>query len=444
MSVPALIKAQEPTRASDSLLHSGFRPIAQPHVKSAGMSGLHQDSSQFGAAGAALGYLAQIDYALLAALQHLDEEDDFALSLETLDDIVFHHAETDDATEKWQSKHTVSSTATLSNSSPDLWKTLHHWIVEPSSGTTRLVLLAVANAGEATAKLRSDKGRDEVGALRALERAARESTNKANASFYAAFLALDSSAQADLLRRIDVVDGVATAAAVRPALERAVRKSVKPQRRAALVDRLRGWWHKRAIAHLEAVASHQEDRITASELEGQLLEIADSLRDDNLPIDVLDMPQPTDQEVSESDRVFVAQLRIVALASERLRKCIYDHNRAFAQRSIWQRDRLLEIGELGRYDLELKEAWERFFLPVGEDEATDEAEKLRLARERFAALDQSALPPIRRDVRQGWVARGSLHVIADRLEIGWHPDWLQHLRDRLTEVRDDGTPEQAA
>jgi hypothetical protein len=56
------------------------------------VSELSADSSRFGAAGSALGYLAQVDYALLAALERMDDEDDFALSLETLDDIVFHHA----------------------------------------------------------------------------------------------------------------------------------------------------------------------------------------------------------------------------------------------------------------------------------------------------------------------------------------------------------------
>lgn len=408
------------------------------------MSGQSADSTRFGAAGSALGYLAQVDYALLAALERMDDEDDFALSLETLDDIVFHHAETDDATEKWQSKHTIRSNPTLSDSSTDLWKTLRNWIVELDDRNVRLVLLAVADAGSAAARLRAGEGRDVTAALQALERAARESTSAANADYYGAFLALDPSARRAFLERVDVIDGAATAVAMQPALERAVRKSVKMQRRAALVDRLRGWWHKRAISHLDAVARHQDDRITSAELEDQLLEIADSLRDENLPIDVLDMPQPSDEEVSESDRIFVEQLRLVAMSSERLRKCIYDHNRAFAQRSIWQRDRLLEIGELGRYDQELKEAWERFFLPVGEDDTADEAEVLRLARERFAELDRSDLAPIRRDVRQGFVARGSLHVIADRLEIGWHPEWLSHLRHRLAEVRDEPGSGQAA
>jgi len=155
------------------------------------VSGQPTDSSRFGAAGSALGYLAQVDYALLAALERMDDEDDFALSLETLDDIVFHHAETDDATEKWQSKHTIESNRTLSDASTDLWKTLRNWIVELDDRNARLVLLAVANAGNATAKLRAGEGRDVAAALQALERTARESTSAANADYYAAFLALE-------------------------------------------------------------------------------------------------------------------------------------------------------------------------------------------------------------------------------------------------------------
>jgi len=403
-------------------------------------------ASAFGAAGPALGYLAQVDYALLAALERMDEEDDFVVSIETLDDIVFHDVETDDATEKWQSKHTIHQPRTLSDASTDLWKTLANWIAEPGDPTTRLVLLAVAPAGPTAQLLRLGADRDTAKAQERLERTARTSTSGTNAGYYKAFLDLGGDDRRALLNRVDVIDGVLPADLVQQQLERAVRKSVKPQRRTALVDRLRGWWHKRAISHLAAVARGEKDRIGAAELESELLEIADALRDENLPIDVLDMAHPTEQEVSESDRIFVAQLRLVALGSARLRKCIYDHNRAFAQRSRWQRDRLLEVGELGRYDRELKEAWERFFLPVGDDgdEGVNEDTLRRRARKRFAELDRSDLAPIRRDVREGWVARGSLHVIADRLEIGWHPQWLDHLRQRLGEVTGEATESEAA
>jgi len=74
-------------------------------------------ANRFSAAGPTLGYLAQVDYALLAALRRLDLQDDFSLSIETLDDIVFHHAETDSATEKWQSKHSIDEHRALTDGS---------------------------------------------------------------------------------------------------------------------------------------------------------------------------------------------------------------------------------------------------------------------------------------------------------------------------------------
>jgi hypothetical protein len=401
-------------------------------------------ASRFSAAGPALGYLAQVDYALWVMLERLDIEESFSLSIETLDDIVFHDAETDDATAKLQSKHSIDGSRSLSDASVDLWKTLHNWIVEPSADDVRLVLLATARAGAIASKLRVGSERDVPGAMAALERTARESRSETNKPYYEAFLGLGPGDRKALLERVDVIDRMAGVASVGDDLMRAVRKSVVPRRRKALVERLRGWWHARAIAHLDAGAAGRTDRITAAELEETLLAIADTLRDENLPIDVLDFPTPSEQEVSEDDRIFVAQLRLIAMGSQRLRKCIYDHNRAFAQRSLWQRDRLLEVGELGRYDAELIEAWERFFVPLSDEpgaETTDEESKAN-ALASFGELDQSDLPPIRRDVRSGFVARGSLHVIADRLEIGWHPKWIEHLQHRLAEARD--ADEQAA
>jgi len=398
--------------------------------------------SRFGAAGPALGYLAQVDYALLAMLGRMDDEELFSTSIETLDDIVFHHSDTDDATEKWQTKHSIDGSRSLSDASVDLWKTIHNWILEPAGESVRLVLLATARAGTSASKLRAGADRDIKGALAGLERTARESQSETNKPYYAAFLALSHDERKALVERVDIVDQAATVANVGEDLARAVRKSVVARRRPALVQRLRGWWHARVIAHLDAVANGRADRITVTELEDQLLGIADSLRDENLPIDVLDLREPAEDEISDDDRIFVAQLRLIAMASGRLRRCIYDHNRAFAQRSIWQRDQLLGIGELARYDRELIEAWEGFFMPLSDepDAEISETALRKQALEHFGRLDASALTPIRRDVRAGFIARGSLHIIADRLEIGWHPRWLDHLRHRLTEVRESEEP----
>jgi hypothetical protein len=140
-------------------------------------------ASPFSAPGPALGYLAQVDYALLAALERMDDEDDFAVSIETLDDIVFHDPDSGDATEKWQSKR-------------------------------------VANAGPSAALLRTGGDRDVPGAEKRLERTAQTSANKANADYYAAFLALSEEQRRALLDRVEIFDGVLRVAEVQSLLER--------------------------------------------------------------------------------------------------------------------------------------------------------------------------------------------------------------------------------
>jgi len=176
--------------------------------------------SAFSAAGPALGYLAQVDYALLAALERMDDEDDFTVSIETLDDIVFHDSDTDDATEKWQSKHTIDQKRSLSDASTDLWKTLGNWIAEPGDPNTRLVLLAVAEAGPTAALLRIGDDRDVARAQERLERTAQTSASDTNAGYYAAFLGLEADHRRSLLERVEIFDGVVPVAEVQSLLER--------------------------------------------------------------------------------------------------------------------------------------------------------------------------------------------------------------------------------
>jgi hypothetical protein len=211
------------------------------------------------------------------------------------------------------------------------------------------------------------------------------------------------------------------------------------------VERLRGWWFPKVYDHLTRVASGQRDRILSGEVEAQLLAVAQQLRDDDLPIDFYDMPEPTQGEVAEDERVFVHQLRLIALASARLRQCIYDHNRAFAQRSRWEREKLLHVGELKAYETRLKEEWRRYCLPETDDDGEEDEEVIQAkARDQFLRLDQSVLPRIRSHVEAEYVGNGSLHILADRLEIGWHPGWLARLRELLPDLAIGGEGEGAA
>lgn len=343
------------------------------------------EAGPYSAAGSALGYLAQAEYALLLMLKRMDDVVDLELSIETLDDIVFHADGT--PSELLQTKHSVNQHASLTDASTDLWKTIHNWIQESSMGDSELVLLTTATASDGTAasRLRADSGRDVQQALQALERAARESASQTNADYYAAFLGLDPDQRTNLIDRIVVVDNAAPAADLTSALELTVRKATAPARRAALVERLRGWWHGRVMEHLTRVARHERDRITMAEVEAQLYAFAQSLRDENLPIEFEDMPFPEEAGLDEDTRIFVEQLRLIAMGNKRMRQCIYDHNRAFAQRSSWQRERLLKVGELGAYDRRLQDEWRRFFTSLTDDEENDDVDEITArARDRYS------------------------------------------------------------
>ena len=392
------------------------------------------EANPYSAAPSALGYLAQVEYALLLVLKRLDVELEFDVSIETLDDIVFHDG--DDAVELLQTKHRVDRTASLTNSSMDVWKTLRNWIADaPPNASLTLLTNAIAPEGSAMSYLRGGSGRNATQAVARLETVARTSENQAHQSYYEAFLEIGDESRLELLSRVTLIDGIPAVADLALELELAVRKSTKAAHRAALVERLRGWWFPKVYDHLERVASGQRDRIVSGEVESKLLHLSQQLRDDDRPIDFYDMPEPSEGEVADDERVFVHQLRLIALGSKRLRQCIYDHNRAFAQRSRWEREKLLNVGELKDYETRLKEEWRRFCLPDTDDEGEDDEQTVQArARERFLQLDRSTLPRIRTHVAAEYVANGSLHILSDRLEIGWHPAWLERIRAILPDL----------
>lgn len=397
------------------------------------------ESNRFSAAGSALGYLAQVEYALLIALQRMDSEDSLRLSLETVDDIVFEGQ--GQPPELWQIKHHIERQGSLGDASPDLWKTLHNWIGTSDSGSACfLYSTAAPKSGTAASLLGPARSSEDVlGARERLDVVARAAGNAASADYYARYLSLNDAQRVGLLNKVVVLGAAVPGERITERLLATVRKATVQQRRKPLVDRLRGWWHGRTMAHLTRITRGEADWIDIREIEDQLHLIAQSLRNDNLPLDYNNEPEPTSDEVVGDDRVFVEQLQIILLHHERIRQAVYDHNRAFLQRSRWQREQLLAIGELDSYDRRLMEEWRRAFLPLEEPDGcavVSDDEKRKSARATYVRLQERTLPEIRAEVRSGYIPLGSLHILADRLQIGWHPDWLNLLKHRISEVQD--------
>lgn len=393
----------------------------------------------FSAAASATGYLYQCRYGLLEALRRMRQEADFQVCIETLDDVVFDQQGS--PPELLQTKHHVNRAADLTDASVDLWKTLRIWCEGVASGSlhlgSRFILVTTASAGSGSAAemLRPGVGRDVSGALDRLRSTAATSTNQTNAAAYTAFKALDGTKQQQLLGDVIVVDSASSITSLDADIRQEVFYAVDRHFLDAFLVRLEGWWFRRVIRHL---AADRGVPILSAELLDEINNLRESLRDDNLPIDD-DIEQLEVDASGYSERVFVNQLRLLQISNARVVRAIRDYYRAFVQRSRWVREELVGVGDLDRYGTRLKDAWQSHFLIMRDElgESAAEDEMRRAAGNLYKWIETGDLPRIRPQCQDGFVARGSYHILADDLKIGWHPEFEARLRRLLEPVAEE-------
>lgn len=392
-----------------------------------------QPPSSFSAAPSATGYLYQCRYGLLEALRRLRDEQDFHVCIETLDDVVFQKE--GHPPDLLQTKHHINRSADLTDASGDLWKTIRIWcegLVDGSLTTeSRFVLVTTASAApnSAATLLKPGDARDVSAALARLRSTAATSTNKSNTAAYRAFNSLAPERQEALFQAVWLVDAIPTIASLDTDIRQAVFYAVERHLLDAFLTRLEGWWFRRIIQHL---AADQDAPIHSSELLVEIDQLRDQLRQDNLPVDEAIEQMKVDATGYEN-RVFVHQLKMIDVGAERVVRAIHDYYRAFAQRSRWVREELVGIGDLERYERQLRDTWRSHFLIVRDElgESAAEQERKRLARKIYAWVETGDLPRIRPRCTDGFVARGSYQIMADSLKVGWHPDFEERLRRLL-------------
>lgn len=385
-----------------------------------------------------LGYMAQAEYALLRAVDALLDGDlamRFAIELE--DDFSAKSKELAH-NEWWQTKHSVDSERELKDGDLEFWKTISIWLrTRSASESTRFFFLTTASCGDQSAlrHLRAED-RDPGTAADGLDAARQNSGSALMAERSKEWLDLTVAQRVAFLDLVEVVFDAPQADELHEQLVRRVRPCFGPRFSSAGATALSGWWLNRVRTHLMSFWNDSLAYIDLLDMELEMDAIRNRLRDDDLPIavDIGELP------VSGEDRNFVIQLRLIALLDERVALCIQDHNRAFFNRSYWQRESLVRVGELETYDDRLKTAWKRHFLPATTSthkaETPDEDMVCAAARDRYLALESSQLPRIRHGVSEEFIATGSLHILADRLEVGWHPEWFARLKGVLTDAAD--------
>ncbi|GFE84971.1 hypothetical protein GCM10011487_69710 [Steroidobacter agaridevorans] len=388
---------------------------------------------RFSAADASLGYAYQVRIALLRALQYARAGVQFDVAIETLDDVSF--STTGDAPfELLQLKHSLRAKAGLSDSSPDLWKTLRIWCTKWRAGNLELgvklflVSTSIAADGSAAACLRSGcRDRETPRAL--LDAAASTSMNKDNLAAYEAWKALSPIDQISLLEQIEVLDGAPTIADLEEQLLEQLWGFAESSKRPTFLEYLEGWWFRRVLRQLARVSPP----IPVAELEAQLDRLREQFRMDSLPIDEDLLSRELDAALVGSYRshVFVRQMELIKARASRIGIAIREYFRAYEQRSKWVRQDLVLDVELRGYERQLIEEWEltreQLFARLGNEATESTLQEVGLQLLTWA---ENNIIPIRTGVTTPFVSRGSFHMLADEQRIGWHP----HFRELLARV----------
>lgn len=288
----------------------------------------------FSANASALGYFYQSRYALFLLLSRA--EADAEMSVARLDDISFGEGE--NPVELLQTKHHIKATASLSDASTALWKTLRVWSTAFAENRIRageiiltLITTGCAPKDSAASKLRpqTTRDRDPQTALKILSEVASQSESQTNRPAYEAFRKLSEHQQGALVESIQLLDSSPNIQDTRDRMLNQLRLSTRPQFLEAVHERVEGWWFNRLIQHLSSDASSP---ISSREVLNQINGIQEKYYAEKLPVDFLDAIAPAYNLIkntvnpSETRRTESAHLLNPAFCGELLRRSIRTHN----------------------------------------------------------------------------------------------------------------------
>lgn len=376
-----------------------------------------------------LGYLYQSRYALLRALRDGKKNPALSISIEKFDDVAFE--QDDRPIELIQTKHHVKPGDT-GDKSVDVWKTLKIWIefIESDPNTvsnTRFVFLTTNTAAESSALsfLKPHESfRDIHKAKDYLVTAASTSENKKTETARKSFLALDDAQKLLLLASVWVFDNAQNISGVRQEIEEELFYSAPEGMIGQLTDYLEGWWFNRVIG---ALSGESADSIPVNSIQSKIYEIIESFKSGKLPLDEAIDAMPPVASLPDDNRCLVQQMRIIGASESAALSAVHDYYRAWAQRSRWARENLLLDGEADRYDRGLFDAWKRKHIAVCEDSGDDENKKAKFGKDLFRWACEYPKPFRNRD--EIWLSSGSFQILADNLRVGWHPDYVDLVKD---------------
>ena len=386
----------------------------------------HQASEQM------LGYLYQVRYALALLLEN--DNSDCQISIEKFDDVAFSK----DDIPIQLIQHHIQHQGNLADASTDMWRTIKVWIDAISEtpdildGTNFLIITtATAPIDSAAFLLKKDSNRNPDTAYQKLKTVCFSSVNQAHQRYYDAFREAGEDTVKQLIRQIYIIDCASNIIDVEKDILKHIRYSCIPKHQKMIYERLEGWWFKKAI---DALCCDTPVFVNQNQVRSFIVSVSQEYADDNLPIDILDIDDLQESNFSANEKIFHEQLKLICLGNHRMQLALRDYYRAFRQRASWVRNDLLYVNELGQYEQRLIDEWEHAFAAMEEtlsetNNATEE-EKAKEGRQLFSDIEKRDIR-IRPKCQEAFIMRGSYHILANQLKIGWHVDFFDRLKQLL-------------
>ena len=384
------------------------------------------------APGQAAGYLYQCERGLLELLQRAGTEPDLTLFLEKLDDIEL--AVGGSPIEVLQVKHHTGPGGDLSDTSVDLWRTIRVWVdIWPQllpEERPFLTILTTSRAPEGSvAALLKDVNRDAGEALRRLLEVASSSASTSTRKAREAFLKMDPDERRRLVEAVFVRDAQPLIEDIDNSLKAALRVGAREEHLVGLIESLKGWWYGQCVALLRGL----QRAVSATDLLNRIYDLRDTYHPDNLPFDYDWDDLSTQERTGYETRLFIQQLKWIAASDKHLQIAVDDYHRAYMNRSRWARLGLVHKGEVDDYKDKLVIEWQRRHVRMEEELSPSASEEERQAagRRLLGGLDDDCPVHIRKNFDDPNLNRGTYHQLADDKRVGWHPMFVDRLRELL-------------
>ena len=388
----------------------------------------HNASSQ------ALGYLYQVQCALLFLLD--SEDEDIKVCIEKFDDISFHKDQ--NVIEQLQLKY-HSKDGNITNSSVDFWRTLKVWIDAINADVTLLDStkfyiittnsIATDSVIEKIKKVKKND-KDEIDKIyNELKQIADDGIKTNNPKsqshkFYSAFINFQQSQAKSLINSIVIIPDYYKPTEINEKILSKLKLFTSKRTEKYVFDTLTGWWYEKAIKCLEA---SNPTFITYDEVRQKINYIVSEIKAESLPVDV------TKKEIEaikagKNIQNIISQMQLIGANEGKIKLALQNYYKAYAQRSKWIKDALIYSDELDTYDQKLFSEWEYQFIDATDNinETTNEMDKIETGKQIYNRLMNKDIP-IRTNLNDNSISRGSYNSLSNDLTIGWHPDYKKRI-----------------